>query len=356
MSLRAWIVAIITLLVVTISAAVVWTRHRAPVPPAHPPVAFDAFAAASGWLNGGPGAADSLRGGAALILVWSDTDPLSNAALPRAQGWLEAYGRFGLHVVGVHVPEYAFAADPSVPARLVQRLGVSFPVALDAGTRVASRLGVGERTPAWLLADSRGRLEFQATGEGDERVHAAILELLRREHPDAGLAEEHAPTPGEAPEPAVTRVFCGVSGVSGGPLAHANPGSTETYTAQFRYEEQGELDTPYPVGRWTASSEGLTSARGGAADYLAVRYARGAAFAVMGAAAGTKMRVWVLCDEAWMPDSLRGDDIGGDAHGTYIEITEPRLYSLTRGGGEHVLKLSPEAPGLTLYELAFRAP
>ncbi len=355
MSPRARIVLVVTLLAVAIAAAIVWKTRRMPLAPAHPPVALDALDDASGWLNGGPGVADSLRGAPALIVVWSDTDPLSLAALPQAQGWLDAYGRYGLRVVGVHVPEYAFAADPPVPALVAQRLDVRFPVALDAGARVAPRLGAGEHLPLWLLADSRGRLAFRATGDAAERVHAAILALVRREQPDAGLTEPE-PEASDAGEATVTRVLCGVSGVSAGPLAHAAPGHTEIYTAQFRYEEQGEINTPYPVGRWTSSAEGVMAARGGASDYLAVRSERGAAYAVMSAGSASTTRVWVLCDEAWMPDSLRGNDVVGDAHGTFVDVSEPRLYSLTNGAGPHVLKLSPESPGVTIYELVFRAP
>jgi len=68
---------------------------------------------AAGWLNGGPLTADSLAGHPVVLLIWSDSDPRSLEVLPEVQGWHQAYARYGVRVVGVHVPDYSFGAEPS---------------------------------------------------------------------------------------------------------------------------------------------------------------------------------------------------------------------------------------------------
>ncbi len=313
-----------------------------------------ALADASGWLDGPPLLADSLRGHTVVIMAWSDTDPLSLRLLRDADAWLKAYGRFGLRVVGLHVPEFAFSADSAAPARALRRSGVSLPVALDAGSRVGSQMGVGEALPLWIVVGHDGKRVW--TGEGDRAeaaLHAAI-EALRK---DSGRGGADLPLPGGVTERVTKparRVYCGTSRVGGGPLAAAVPGEALMFTAQFRYQEQGLSYTPYPVGRWKPSADGVTAARGGAADYVAIRYDGGSVDAVLGSL--EPARVWVMYDDGWVPAEARGDDVRVDARGaTYVEVAEPRSYSLIQRGGAHVLRLSPERPDITYYAFSFGA-
>ncbi len=326
-------------------------QHRAAESPTVPADPLAALGGASGWLNGGPLGADSLRGHDVVVMLWSDSDPVSLARLPDVQAWQQAYGRYGVRVIGVHEPEYAFAADSAVPGRALRRAGVTFPVALDAGYRVGSRVGAEDDLPAWVVVDAHGARAFAASGDRAEFVHQALRALVRRERPDAGLPEDAAP-PATTDPAAVRRVFFGSSRATG-PLAQARPGETETFTAQFRFQEEGEAYTPYVVGRWTPSSDGVTSARGGASDYAAMRLEGGEVSAVIGATQPT--RVWVLSDDAWLPESARGGDVHADARGaTYLEVSEPRLYTIGKLAGPHAIKLSPEGPGVTFYEVAVR--
>lgn len=351
-------ILVFTILGLVLLGIVVWrVRRESGTIAAHPVVSPDPIpllAGATGWLNGTPATADSLRGGPVLILVWSDTDPVSLRVLPDVQSWQQAYGRFELRVIGVHMPQYAFAADTIVPARALQHLAVQIPVALDASMRIAPQLGAGGGLPAWVVLDTGGRTVYSAQGDRERDVHHALLGLIERRFPGTVTAGQ---APGEQPDHAPTRVYCGTARVRNGPLAGTASGEPITFTAQFRYQEEGDTDVPYPVGRWTPSSEGVTSARGGATDYLAMRYSGGAVDAVMERTGTDPQRVWVLCDDAWLPDSLSGDDVRRDSRGaSYLEVDEPRLYSVVKNGGGHVLKLSPEGTGTTFYEFVITPP
>jgi len=154
----------------------------------------------------------------------------------------------------------------------------------------------------------------------------------------------------------VRTVHLGVGRVRSGPLAGFSPGTDHTLTAQFKYQEQGEPWTPYPVGRWRAGTEGAVSLRAGAADFIAIRYSAGRAAVVLSAPPGGSGRFWVLRDERWPRPEESGPDVAFDAQGAaYVEVTGPRLYWLEQGAGERVLKLSPAATGLTVHAFVFES-
>jgi hypothetical protein len=326
-------------------------------PEALPPgAALPALDATATWVNGAPLPADSLRGRVVVLALFNDTDPVALAELPRVEAWHEAYMRFGARVVGVHAPAFAFAADPRVPARLAQRLGLTFPIMLDPTLRAQRALGGPARGVRVVVADAGGRVvangPLAASGPGAPET--LLREALRARAPDvlfpAGPAGGAA-----APAPAPTVVPLGSGRVTAGPLATAPAGESQTFTAQFRYQEEGLAGVPYPVGRWTPGADGLTAARGGAAQFVSLRYdapRSGAARvgAVLSPPADGPVRLWVLRDERWLEGAALGGDARLDEHGaSYVEVDEPRLYDVARGGGTY--KLSPEREGLTVHAI-----
>ena len=116
---------------------------------------------------------------------------------------------------------------------------------------------------------------------------------------------------------------------------------------------EGKAYVPFPVGLWTPGRDGVTAARGGAENFIALRYDAGALWAVLSPPRGETVRVWLLCDERWLSADALGADARIDGQGaSYVDVSEPRLYALCREqAGEHVVKLSPQVPGLTAYAL-----
>lgn len=308
---------------------------------------------AAGWVNGGPLTRDSLGTRLTVIAVFGDARPATLELLPRLEELHEGFARSGLRVVGVQVPEFAVAADTAVTARLARRLGVRFPLALDATRELERTLGGldPDGRPRLLVADSAGCVIAQATASDDRVAREAIAARL----PEVPL--ELRP-PGVAAAGGARPRFLplGAGRVARGPLADAEAGLEHTYTAQFRYQEQGAEAVPYPVGRWRSVADGLVAVHAGAAQFVAIRYdaprsgpARVGAF--MSPPREGPVRVWVLRDEKWPPREDLGADARLDARGAaYVVVDEPRLYLVARGGG--VYKLSPEAPGLRIHALA----
>lgn len=308
---------------------------------------------ASGWINGDPHALDSLTDHPVVVALWSDTDPRCIDGLPLVQEWHQAYRHFGVVVIGVYAPEFSFGVDSTVPLRIARRLGLTFPIALDPSYLVRSRLGRSAGENGVIVVGADGRVRLASNFENLAGVDRAIRAELSRTHPDLQFpAEPEAAR--LAPRRDLRFVYLGAGRVESGPLADAASGRTETFTTQFRFQEEGKNYVPMPVGRWTPTAEGLTAARGGASDFLAIRNPGDRVDAVMSPRLSGSSRVWILADQGWLPASARGADVRVDARGaSYVDVTEPRIYEIAKAGAERVLRFSPEQPGVTLHAFTF---
>jgi hypothetical protein len=315
--------------------------------------ALPSLAAASAWTAGAP-LRDSLAGHVVAVAFMSFNLPASVRVSGTLESWHEAYARYGLRVIGIQVPEFAFAAAPAALVSSTSRLGLRFTVGLDPLLEVWRGFGADGARPRVVVSDGRGRVVVDARGaDAIAAAEPKIRELLHAARPEIRFPAAAAPIPGSNEGHAP--VHLGRARATEGPLAEALPGHATTFTAQLRYQEEGDDYTPYPVGRWTVSADGITAERGGAENFIALRYHAGALGAVLGPGQSGPVRVWILRDDQWLPPSALGADARLDGRGaSYVLVSEPRLYALTReSSGKHVIKLSPDAPGTTFYALTF---
>lgn len=315
---------------------------RAPVTP--PPGERPSLALLTLWVSGEAPSESAVSGRPLLFLLFDDTDPAAVPALLAAERWHRAFAPHAC-VIAVQVPGYSFAADTAVAASLARRLSLTLPVATDAAMRLTTTLAARRDPPAFVLFDARGR----AVALPDPSL--TEVELALRE----ALAEVHAPiVPSPfaalAELPRSRRIELGAGRVAAGPLARRRAGEEPFFSAQFRYQEQGRPGIPQPVGPWRIGADGITALRGGPAQFVAIRYSSGRVGVVLSPPPQGESRVWVLRDEAWPGEAVRGRDLTTDATGAvFVEVREPRLFWIDRGGGERTIKLSPERPGVTLH-------
>lgn len=298
----------------------------------------------SGWAAGGPLEDSGIAGVPVLFAVFDDTDPAAGPALLAAERWHRAFAPHA-EVIAVHTPGYAFAADTAVAAALARRLALTLPVASDAALRFTAALGVRRDAPAFALFDEVGRaVPFERSSLAG--IELALRESLARLEPDL------TPTP-FMPLPALPvshRLELGAGRVAAGPLASRRAGEEPFFSAQFRYQEQGRPGVPHPVGAWRIGADGITALRGGAAQFVAIRYSARRVGVVLSPPPNGESRVWVLRDEAWPDASAIGRDLTSDASGAvFVDVREPRLYWIDERGGDRTLKLSPERPGVVLH-------
>src|SRR5450756_138039 len=97
---------------------------------------------------------------------------------PHLRAWYAAYRRDGFTIVGVHTPEFAFEHVFSNVRDAVQRLGVTWPVALDNNYSTWSAYS-NQYWPADYLVDKTGQIRGAHFGEGGyAKTEAEIRSLL----------------------------------------------------------------------------------------------------------------------------------------------------------------------------------
>jgi hypothetical protein len=163
---------------------------RAPV--AH--IAAPPFPSRLPWINTAALPMERELGHPVLIEFWDFCRPNSIRTLPYMRAWHERYADRGLRVIGVHAGGFEPSRDPGAVAAAVARLGVPYPVVVDAELEIWERYG-NLGWPARYLFNDRGLLFEYHYGEGAyAETELAIQELLGVDEPLLGpLRDEDDP-------------------------------------------------------------------------------------------------------------------------------------------------------------------
>ncbi len=169
--------------------------------------------------------------------------------LPYVREWQQRYSPAGLVVLGVQAPRFAFGADPQAVAAGLARLGVSFPVAIDAEHQIWLDYGC-QGWPSLFLWGQGGTLRWYHFGEGDYGAsEEAIQEQLREQEALRNLPVTMEPlrasdAPGAAVMPPSPEIFPG-GGDSPLPLIPGGDSLELDYEAGGAYataEGEGEIE------------------------------------------------------------------------------------------------------------------
>jgi cytochrome c biogenesis protein CcdA/thiol-disulfide isomerase/thioredoxin len=139
------------------------------------------FTGITAWLNTPkdlPLTLHELRGKVVLVDFWTYSCINCRRSLPHVEAWYHEYHKYGLDVIGVHTPEFAFEHNVSNVAAAAATLGVTYPIAIDNnyGTWDAYN---NEYWPADYLIDQNGEVRHTAFGEGGyEAMEDDIRALL----------------------------------------------------------------------------------------------------------------------------------------------------------------------------------
>lgn len=164
-----------------------------------------AFTGIQQWLNtpgDAPVSLASLKGKVVLVDFWAYSCINCQRELPHAEAWAKDYAADGLTVVGVHTPEYAFEHVPANVQAGAQRLGLTFPIAIDNSDATWNAYA-NQSWPASYLIDSTGKIRHISIGEGDYgQEEQLIRQLLSSANPGQSLpaATKVADTTPQDPE------------------------------------------------------------------------------------------------------------------------------------------------------------
>ncbi len=317
------------------------------------------LAGATGWLNSPPLDVAALRGKVVLVDFWTYSCINCLRALPHVREWAERYRDYGLVVIGVHAPEFAFERNLGNVQRAMEDLKVSYPVAIDNDFSIWR--GFNNRYwPAHYFIDAQGRIRAHHFGEGNYGQSEQIIRQLLRE---AGHA-----LPDDAPSPA-RAMAASREGVER-QADMGNLKSPETYLGHARAEnfaspggQQPDRAADYTVpttlalnqwslgGRWTVGDEDARSHAGG--DRIAFRFhARDLHLVLSPGEDGKPVRYRVRID-GQPPGADAGGDSAADGSG---QVDGNRLYQLIRQNGavrERTFEIEFLDPGVHAYAFTF---
>ncbi|KVS14983.1 cytochrome c biogenesis protein DipZ [Burkholderia multivorans] len=286
------------------------------------------------WLNSPPLTAAALRGKVVLVDFWTYSCINCLRTLPYTNAWARKYARYGLVVIGVHAPEFAFERDIGNVKKAVRDLGIDYPVAIDNRYAIWRAFN-NEYWPAHYFVDAQGRIRRHHFGEGEYAESERAIQSLLAEagHPDAlnvpvGLAGSPAQGALAAADSADVRspeTYVGYARAED----FASPGGV-VRDAPHRYDAPAHpaLNDWGLAGTWQVGAEHATLAA--PAGRIVYRFHARDLHLVLGPGAnGKPVRFRVTVDGA-APGDAHGSDVDAQGYGT---VTGQRLYQLVRQPG-----------------------
>lgn len=301
---------------------------------------------ATGWLNSPSLSPDDLRGHVVLVDFWTFTCVNWLRTAPYIRAWAAKYEAQGLVTIGVHTPEFDVEHDLGNVERMVEKLRVFYPVAIDNDFAVWEAFA-NRAWPALYIADSEGALRFQHWGEGRyEESERVIQELLGLEDDLVSVEGTGVEAPAdwdqvESPETYVGHAraerFASLGGVV--------PGERRDYAPP----EELRLNQWALTGEWTIRPQPAISHKEG--GRLAYRFhARDLNLVLGPGAQAARFRVRL---DGQVPGAAHGDDIDEQGEGV---AAEPRLYQLIRQPGrveDRTFEIELLEPGAQVYVFTF---
>ncbi|MCA8052500.1 cytochrome c biogenesis protein DipZ [Burkholderia arboris] len=309
------------------------------------------------WLNSPPLTAAGLRGKVVLVDFWTYSCINCLRTLPYTNAWARKYAPYGLVVIGVHAPEFAFERDIGNVKKAVHDLGIDYPVAIDNGYSIWRAFN-NEYWPAHYFIDAQGRVRHHHFGEGEyAQSERAIQSLLA----EAGHPEALNVPLGLAGAPAKGALAAADSADVRSPETYVGYARAESFTspggavrdAAHRYAAPArpDLNDWGLAGTWNVGAERASLA---APDgRIVYRFHARDLHLVLGPGAnGQPVRFRVTLDGA-APGAAHGADVDAQGYGT---VTGQRLYQLVRQPGaiaDRTFAIEFLDPGVDAYAFTF---
>jgi cytochrome c biogenesis protein CcdA/thiol-disulfide isomerase/thioredoxin len=306
------------------------------------------FAHTEDWFNTGVGGHSNkpltltgLRGHVVLIDFWTYTCINCIRTLPYLKAWDAAYRKYGLTIVGVETPEFAFEHAASNVKDAIEQFGLRYPVVQDNEMGTWNAYG-NQYWPADYLIDANGDVRYAAAGEGDyAQTETAIRSLLAEAGANVGgMAHPTGViTPSEVATP---ETYLGTNRAQGwrdGPHQ-----GTHDYGAPPTRLGLNEFAFS---GTWNIASQPATALTGAGVD---AEFEAKNVYLVLSSQGEAPRTVQVLLDGRPIPQR----EAGSDVHGGALTVRNQRLYSLVSLPTDERHRLSLRfSPGVSGFAFTF---
>jgi thiol-disulfide isomerase/thioredoxin len=291
-----------------------------------------AFTGITTWLNT-PGhepiTLQSLRGKVVLVDFWTYSCINCQRSLPHVEAWYSRYHAYGLDVIGVHSPEFAFEHVVSNVVTAAKQLGVHYPIAIDNNLATFNAYK-NDFWPADYLIDATGQVRNVEDGEGNYgATESDIRQLLVAADPKV-----HLPPPTGVPNRTPVNELTPESylGYKYGFQNLANSSITPDRAAPYTFPASLPEDFLALAGTWTSGSEDLTA---GTAAQIELAFMADDVYLVLGGSGTLEVSV-------------------NGRHTKTITVGGiPRLYTLVHGSYQTAALTLRASPGIQAYDFTF---
>lgn len=335
--------------IVLIVAVVVLTAVRPPMPPnvngsASTPVfpvservSAPDFTGIDAWINSPPLTLAALRGHVVLIDFWTFSCVNCVRTLPRLRDLYDSYRSRGFVIVGVHSPEFDFEKVLTNVRAAVQRLDVTWPVAVDSEMATWNAYS-NEYWPAEYLLDQQGRVAYVNLGEGNyAATDSAVRQLL-------GVRSGSSPSATPVPSNTTPELYAGSErGQLADGEAYGAQGTPQLYPDRGRPHDDDAIQV---TGTWIDEGQYLQADGPG---HVRLNFHADTIYVVAGSSSAA-LHVGVTLDGATVPASLSASALSGSG----FVVARQDLYPLLSGvsAGYHLIDLTVPA-GFQLYTFTF---
>ena len=319
------------------------------------------FTSDAQWIDTGaagkkvPHSIKGYRGHVLLIDFWEYTCINCIRDFRMLKRWYAKYHADDFDIVGVHFGEFAMGYNADNVRDAAKRFQLPWPIVADLHGSIWREYH-SDVWPNRYLIDQNGDIVLHIEGEGNNRpMEEKIRELLVQAHPEISQIPIDPPDNTFAPS-------CGIPtdetyvgdwfgrGAIANPKGYKNNGEV----TDFRSEGAPPDGKVMLSGRWITQQDGVTSA-GKSSEAELVYHAR-SVYAVLSVPNPKKpVRLDLLQDGKPLDSSTAGVDARSDANGSYLEVSEPRMYYLVKNPafGSHLLVLKPETSDFVLHSFTY---
>jgi cytochrome c biogenesis protein CcdA/thiol-disulfide isomerase/thioredoxin len=309
------------------------------------------FVGTQGWFNtpgDRPLTMAGLRGHVVITDFWTYTCINCIRTLPFLEGLYRTYHRYGLQIVGIEAPEFAFEQEASNVRQAIQTFGIKYPVVQDNNLSTWNAYQ-NQYWPADYFIDASGNVRHTQFGEGKYKEDEAVVRQLLY---DAGARQLPPPMTASAIIPST------------------NLGTPETYLNPKQYQDYGQIWSA-PIlpgvhtyslvparslqlnefslgGSWHVGSEAVTPT--GAAASIEGGIQAQHEYLVMTSAGNVPRTGEVLLDGRPIPNRYAGADV----HNGHFTVVGQRLYSLVSFPRDEQAIVTVVIPrGVSAYDFTF---
>lgn len=308
---------------------------------------------ATTWINTPPLTTEQLRGKVVVVDFWTYSCINCIRSIPYVRAWAEKYKDQGLVVISVHTPEFAFEKSEANVRQNIQRLGITYPVAMDNDFAIW-RAFKNQYWPAHYFIDAKGQIRHHHFGEGDYAGSERVIQQLLKEAGAAGVADDVVRVQASGAEAAADM------GQVGSPETYVGYARAENFRSPGGLARDGvktyagaplQLNDWSLAGDWRVTREHADLQKAG--GRVAFRFKARDLHLVMGPSqTGAMPRFRVTIDGA-APGADAGSDIDAQGLG---RIQGERLYQLIRQTGpvrERTFEIEFLDPGVQVFAFTF---